>query len=302
VRWSPPARWAAIALALAVVVLLGSLTALRAWHWRSNLALAKTEARHHPMSPRGTYLVARIETNKALSGQHQYLEPAFRAAQRATRVPNAGLDPWVAMVLLAAQTGHPVLDTWFDGMIKAVGERPFTVSDVNALEALIKCYNKGQCRVHRGEIKRLFQAINHSPRIHKLGMNYANVLVTEANFIGYSTRKKRAHSGPKLLKAANIKRGTAQFQRNVFNVALQDDNVALAAKMFQRVKKLNKLGSLDLMVARMQHQLRREGGGPLTPFGPCRSDSAPNKSPTPDRDSFDTPLLCRSGIPAAILA
>src|SRR5699024_4859311 len=99
-------------------------------------------ARHHPNSPRGTYLLARIETNKALSGERQFMRPAFEAAQNATRVKNAGLDPWVAMVLLAAQTGRPVQDAWFDGMIKAVGERPFTVSDVNALEALVSCYTK----------------------------------------------------------------------------------------------------------------------------------------------------------------
>ncbi|MGH7057012.1 MAG: hypothetical protein ACREFZ_03895, partial [Acetobacteraceae bacterium] len=147
-------------LALAAVILLGSLTAVRSWHWRSNLALAKTESRHHPNSPRGTYLLARIETNKALSGERQFARPAFEAAQKATEVKNAGLDPWVAMVLLAAQTGRPVQDAWFDGMVHAVGERPFTVSDVNALEALVSCYTKGQCRIRRSQIEHLFRAID----------------------------------------------------------------------------------------------------------------------------------------------
>ncbi len=244
-------------LALATVILLGSLTAVRAWHWRSNLALAKTESRHHPNSPRGTYLLARIETNKALSGERQFARPAFEAAQKAAKVKNAGLDPWVAMVLLAAQTGRPVQDAWFDGMVKAVGERPFTVSDVNALEALVSCYTKKQCRIKRSQIERLFRAIDKSPRITKLGMNYANVLVTEANFIGYKTAAQRARSAPKLKKAADVERGVAQFQINVFNVALQDHNIALAQEMLARVEKLNKLGALDIRVESMRRSLSR---------------------------------------------
>jgi hypothetical protein len=262
-------------IALAVVILLGSLTALRAWHWRSNLALARTEARHHPDSPRGTYLLARIETNKALAGQKKFMRPAFEAAENATRVKNAGLDPWVAMVLLASQTGRPVPDAWFDGMIKAVGQRAFTVSDVNALEALVKCYNRHQCRIHPKKIKQLFHAINHSPRIHKLGMNYANVLVTEANFIGYATHAQRAKSAPKLIKAANVEHHVAQFQVNAFNVALQEGKLKMAQKMFTRVKKLNKLGSLDQTVANMHRQLAKaHAARPAQPARPIRT-SAP---------------------------
>lgn len=244
-------------LALAVIVLLGSLTAVRAWHWRNNLALAHYEARHHPNSPRATYLVARIETNRALSGQTQYLEPAFEDARTAARVPHSGLDPWTAMILLAAQTGRPVPDAWFDGMVEAVGEQPFTVSDVNALQALISCYNKRQCRLKRSELERLFKAIHASPRFKKLGMNYANVLVTQANFIGYSSAKQRARSAPLLLKAANAQKHVARFQINVFNVALEDGKFELAQKMLERTEKLNDLGQIDRVVRDMQRRFKR---------------------------------------------
>jgi hypothetical protein len=252
-----PTRTVLTVLSLLVIVLLGSLTATRAWHWRSNLALARYESYHHPTSPRGTYLVARIETNRALSGQTQYLEPAFEDARTATQVPRAGLDPWTAMILLAAQTGRPVPDSWFDGMVKAIGEEPFTVSDVNALQALISCYNKGQCQLKRSQLKRLFKAIHESPRFKKLGMNYANVLVTQANFIGYSTRKQRERSAPLLLKAANAQKHVARFQINVFNVALEDGKLELAQKMLKRTEKLNKLGQIDRVIRSMQRQFKQ---------------------------------------------
>ncbi len=251
----------AVAATLAVIA-LGLTTAARAWNWRSNLALAHAEASHHPQSPRGTYLLARIETNLALGGDRQYMQPAFADAQKATQVKNAGLDPWVAMILLAAQTDQPVPNAWFDGMVKAVGERPFTVSDVNALEALVGCYTRHQCRIQPGEIQRLFRAIDKSPRITELGMNYANVLVTEANFIGYDTPAQRAKSAPKLLQAANAVRGVAQFQVNVFNVALDDRDFALAKEMLARVEKLNKLGKLSMVVERMQRQLAQAEAAP----------------------------------------
>ncbi|MGH3632262.1 MAG: hypothetical protein ACRDRL_33095 [Sciscionella sp.] len=252
---APRLRTLVTVAAILAVIGLGLMTAIRAHTWRSNLALAHAEASHHPQSPRGTYLLARIETNKALGGERQYMQPAFADAQKATKVKNAGLDPWVAMILLAAQTGQAVPNAWFDGMVKAVGERPFTVSDVNALEALVGCYTRHQCRIQPGEIQRLFRAINQSPRMTKLGMNYANVLVTEANFIGYDTPATRAKSAPKLLMAANAVRGVAQFQVNVFNVALDDRDFALAKEMLARVEKLNKLGKLNLTLDGMKRRL-----------------------------------------------
>lgn len=248
-------RLVAIAAILAVAA-LGLATAKRAWDWRSNLSLARTEAHNHPNSPRSTYLLSRIYTNLALDGDNKYVPLAYQASEKAAHVPRSGLDPWVAMVLLAAQTGGEVHEEWFDGMVKAVGEEPFTVSDVNALEALVGCVTRDQCDVKRSDIERLFRAIYNSPRLKKLGMNYANVLVTEANFIGYDTPAERARSAPLLEKAAEVQPGIAQFQENVFNVALDDERFDLARKALQRVEKSNKLGRLDLVVARMKRTLR----------------------------------------------
>jgi len=253
-------RIATVAVALAAVA-LGLTTAARAWNWRSDLAVAKVDARNHPQSPRSTYLLARIYTNRALNGEEEYAQPAFHAAQRATKVRGAGLDPWVAMVLLAAQTGRDVQPAWFTGMVKAVGERPFTVSDVNALEALVGCITRNQCDVSKREMERLFDAIDRSPRLRRLGMNYANVLVTEANFIGYDTPAKRMRSAPLLKKAADVQPGVAQFQLNVFNIAIQEHDLALARKMLRRVEKHNKIGKLDYMVSRMRRQLAAAGNG-----------------------------------------
>ncbi len=255
IRWrgTRPVLAAVACLAVAGV---GSATAVRAWHWRSDLALAKVESRDHPQSPRATYLLARIYTNKALDGKTQYVQPAFEAARKAARVRGSGLDPWVAMVLLAAQTGRSVKPAWFNGMITAVGQRPFTVSDVNALEALVGCYTRHQCHIKRTEIERLFAAIDRSPHLQKLGMNYANVLVTEANFIGYDTSAQRMRSAPLLKKAADVQPEVAQFQLNVFNIALQEHDLPLARKMLARVERLNKIGKLDYMVGRMHRELQ----------------------------------------------
>lgn len=250
-------QWRRIGLVLSVLAVIGltAITYQRAWHWRSNLALAKVLAHNHPQSPRSTYLLARLYTNRALGGQEIYAEPAFKAARKATRVPHAGLDPWVAMILLAAQTGRHVEPSWFDGMVKTVGEGPLTVSDVNALEALVNCYSKHQCKITRDSLNRLFKAIYRSPRITQLGMNYANVLVTQANLIGYSTAAERARSGPLLIKAAKAVPGVAQFQINVFNIELEDGHLAAARQAYANIRKLNKLGKLDYTLDRLRPQL-----------------------------------------------
>lgn len=250
-----PWRRAGIALCLLVIVSLGLATTVRAWHWRSNLELAKVLAHNHPDSPRSTYLLARLYTNLALSGHERYAEKAFEAAHRAALVPHAGLDPWVAMVLLAAQTGRHVDPAWFQGMEKAVKEEPITVSDVNALEALVSCFSKNQCNIRRSDLDDLFKAIYNSPRITRLGMNYANVLVTQANLIGYNTAAERARSGPLLVKAAKAVPDVAQFQVNVFNIELQDGHVEAARRAFENIRKLNHLGKLDYLIDRLRPRL-----------------------------------------------
>ncbi len=249
-------RLVGIALCALVIVILGLTTAQRAWHWRSNLALAKVLAHNHPQSPRSTYLLARLYTNRALSGHETYAEPAFEAARTAAHVPHAGLDPWVAMILLAAQTGRHVDSSWFDGMVKTVGEGPLTVSDVNALEALVTCYTKHQCKITRSSLNRLLKAIYRSPRITELGMNYANVLVTQANLIGYNTVAERTRSRPLLIKAARVVPSVAQFQTNVFNIALEDNKIAEARRAFEHIQKINKLGKLDYTLDRLRPQLQ----------------------------------------------
>ena len=250
-------QWRRIGIAVCALafIALTAGTMVRSWHWRSNLALAKVLAHNHPESPRSTYLLARLYTNLSLSGHEGYAQLAFQAAHTAALVPHAGLDPWVAMVLLAAQTGRKVQPAWFDGMAKAVKDRPLTVSDVNALEALVSCYSKHQCKIQRSSLDRLFTAIYHSPRITQLGMNYANVLVTQANLIGYDTPAQRARSGPLLIKAAKAMPGIAQFQVNVFNVELEDGHVGAAREAFENIRKLNHLGKLDYLIDRLRPQL-----------------------------------------------
>ena len=243
---------------------LGLTTAARAMHWSSNLMLARWTAKNHPDSPRGTYLLSRIYTNLALDGKTRFIAPAFAASEKAARVYGAGLDPWVAMVLLAAQTGRRIDPAWFKGMIRTVAERPFTVSDVNAIEALVSCITRHQCRVPRTHMLRLFTAVYHSPHIRQLGMNYANVLVTEANYIGYASATQRARSAPLLKKAANLMSTTPQYQINVFNIALRDDKPVLARKMLQRVERLNRLGRLDLTVAHMRRRLATHTRAPAS--------------------------------------
>ncbi len=250
-------QWRRVGIGACVLAIvgLGAITTVRSWHWRSNLALAKVLAHNHPLSPRSTYLLARLYTNRTLSGHEIYAQRAFQAAHKAALVPHAGLDPWVAMALLAAQTGRRVNPSWFKGMIKAVGEGPITVSDVNALEALVSCYSKHQCKLQRSELDNLFKAIYRSPRITELGMNYANVLVTQANLIGYDTRAQRARSGPLLIKAAKAVPNVAQFQVNVFNIELDDGHIEAARQAFENIRKLNHLGKLDYIIDRLRPQL-----------------------------------------------
>lgn len=248
-------RRAGITACVLAFVALTTGTVIRAWHWRSNLALAKVLAHNHPNSPRSTYLLARLYTNLSLSGHDSYAQLAFQAAHTAALVPHAGLDPWVAMVLLAAQTGRRVQPAWFDGMVKAVKDGPLTVSDVNALEALVSCYSKHQCKIQRSSLGRLFTAIYHSPRITQLGMNYANVLVTQANLIGYDTPAQRARSGPLLVKAAEAMPDVAQFQVNVFNIELEDGHVQAAREALERIRKINHLGKLDYLIDHLRPQL-----------------------------------------------
>lgn len=238
-----------------LIAALALATAARAHEWRSDLALAKSEAAHHPESPRATYLLARIYTNRALDGNHGDIPKALAASLAAAHVPNSGLDPWVALVLLAAQTGRHIQGEWFDGMAKAVKHRPLSVSDVDALEALVRCTEHHQCHIPRKRMKQLFTAVYNSPHLKRLPMHYANVLVTQANYIGYATPEDQRKALGKLQKAAQLMPNVAQYHVNVFNVALDLGDPKLAKAELQKIRHLNRFGHLTVTIQQLETRL-----------------------------------------------
>jgi len=152
-------RNARIVVAVVAVAFLSATTALRAREWSDPYRFAQTEAAKHPQSPRATYALGQVLTVMTQYHHDSPLLPrAFDALEQARQVPGSGLLPCSGLLLLAANTGHPLRDECWSEMRARVGSRPPSPQDINAIMALTRCARDDTCRFPRAQMQGLYEA------------------------------------------------------------------------------------------------------------------------------------------------
>src|SRR5690606_2282709 len=117
------------------------------------------EVQRHPRSPRATYELARDYL--ILTGYRAdspYLPRAFDALEAAMAVPDASPLPEAAALVLAARTGRPLQDAWWQGLHRKLADRPIGPQETGALATLVQCQVEGACIFDRARMLDLFAA------------------------------------------------------------------------------------------------------------------------------------------------
>ena len=159
-------------LALLWLLFLGMTTALRAREWSDPLRFATSEAAKHPASPRAVYDRARLlAIATGYKPDSPLLPQAFEALEQARAVPGSGILPHSALLILAARTGKPLRQAWWDDMDGRLRRFPIGPQETNSMAALMKCMREGACHFPLPELDAMYRAaLSHGPNAEVLNL------------------------------------------------------------------------------------------------------------------------------------
>jgi hypothetical protein len=154
------------------LLFLGTTTMLRAREWSDPLRFATSEAAKHPRSPRSTYDHARLLA--AASGYKAgspLLPQAFAALEHARAVPDSGILPHGGLLILAARTGTPQPQAWWDDMLARLREGRIGVQEIATIASLTHCARDRQCAFPQQDMLAMYAAaLGHGPNAELLNI------------------------------------------------------------------------------------------------------------------------------------
>ena len=161
---SPVGPWPTAIALLAPVLALSLITAQRAADWGSPFGFARTEASHHPNSPRAlhesTVLLGRLaESSHNPDDRMRLFSLAVQAAQHTVRNSPKETKPLVALCILCSEAGCRVSPAkWAQlGENMRTGRRSDLL--LGDLQALLDCQGDGSCHFDAEELVPVFDGL-----------------------------------------------------------------------------------------------------------------------------------------------
>ncbi|OIQ86774.1 hypothetical protein GALL_313630 [mine drainage metagenome] len=152
-------RTLVVAALLALIGMDALFTGIRAQVWSSPYRLAYFEATLHPRSPRAAYDLGRIELMMAQGRQSGLYGLGMQQMAYAAKLPGADLQPWQALIFMAAKHGQRIDSSWWDGMRRLIANTPMSAEDVGALYSLIHCGIDGVCHYSASDLQQLGEVL-----------------------------------------------------------------------------------------------------------------------------------------------
>jgi len=174
-------RLACATVAVMFLLAIAGITHLRAREWSNPVRIAVAEAAKHPQSPRATYYLGWVLVQgTGYRADSPLIQPAFAALDRARSLPNSGILPDQAALILASRTGVPLQDSWWRHMQDRLRTYPIGPQETGALGALMTCSLERHCKFPPGEVLATFGAAlsqGANPEVLSIYGNYVlNVL------------------------------------------------------------------------------------------------------------------------------
>jgi tetratricopeptide (TPR) repeat protein len=249
-RGDSPRRMAAL-VAVLWLSFLGMTTLLRAKEWSDPLRFAASEAAKHPASPRATYDHARLlALATGYKGGSPYLPQALAALERARAVPNSGLLPASALLILAARTGTPLQDAWWNDLAKRQDHRRLGAQDVGAIAAITRCARDGDCAFPPDAMLAMFKAALDA------GGRRAEVMNIEADYV-----LNVLHQPDTALylwrRAIELNPGEPQYRINLTKALIALGRQADARKEIDALRRMNLPGTNEAAARALEARMQR---------------------------------------------
>lgn len=164
---TPKRRYAASAVAIALLLLFASVTALRAEQWGSSLRLSLTEIRHHPDSVRANYEAGRsymvlFEGNRT---QRTYFDQAKHYLTHSTELDDRSTIGFFGLIYLAHLDGSRPDPAMLDELTHRFTFTNLGAYDNLTLSKLASVDGKGQPVLAHQHIVALFEAAIANPNL-----------------------------------------------------------------------------------------------------------------------------------------
>ena len=237
-------------LAVLWLLVLGTTTTLRAREWSNPFRFAASEAAKHPQSPRATYSYARLLVMATdYQASSPMLDPAIKALEQARALPHSGILPHSIMLVLAARTGMPSPDAWWDDMLQRLREGPVGPQETNALSTLEQCVREDQCRFAPERMIATYQAaLSHGPQAESMNL-YADYVFNEMG---------QPEAALYLWKQAIARApDEAQYRINMIKVLIALNQKQEARKQIELLRQRGRLGQNEAAAASMEQRLSR---------------------------------------------
>lgn len=234
---------------VALVVLYGFLTFLRANEWGDPMQHAYFEATRQTESPRAQYALGHELMQRSPAPDSQEFSLAMDTWRGAASLPNTSLLPWQGLIFESARHGLPIDPAWWAGMRNYVSNRALSTQDKAALYSLINARADSDIPIPVEPLRQVIQAA-------RLAQPHNALLMTlHANFL-LNVAHEPAKAEPLLYQVVAAKPKKPSGWRNLIAFQLASGQYDRAAASIERLAAVNRLGRDDAAVARFRTKLK----------------------------------------------
>jgi hypothetical protein len=123
----------------AIVVIFAFLTVIRSATWGDPFLLATDLVARNPLSTRASSDLATLYVGMSGSNPDSpFFSMGQQEFERASRLPNASPLPEQGLILMAATTGQPIKEEWWDRLIDKLKTQPIGTQESLAVAGLLK--------------------------------------------------------------------------------------------------------------------------------------------------------------------
>lgn len=241
---------------LAVVFLLWSaaVTHVRAREWSDPLRFVQSEAHKRPRSPRAMYALGQmLVILSRYQPESSYVAPARQALERARALPDSGILPHSALLLLAAHLGQPLEEEWWLDMQQRLRTRPIGPQDTSAIGSLSRCARDGECPFPRQRMVGTFEAGLTRPTAEMYNL-YADYTVNVLHDPQTAARLWR--------QAVLLRPDIGQYRINLAKLLIATGRRAEARNEIQELRKTGRLREYEAAAKDLERRLGLSASGP----------------------------------------
>lgn len=238
---------------VALVVLYGFLTFLRASEWSDPVQHAYFEATRQIDSPRAQYALGHELVRRSPPPGSQEFSLAMNTWREAASLPNTSLLPWQGLIFESTRHGLPIDPAWWAGMRDYVSTRALSTQDKTALYSLIDARADGDIPIPVEPLRQLVATARAAqPQDALLMTLHANFLLNVAH--------DPDKAEPLLYRVVASRPKEAAGWRNLITFQLASGQYSRAAASIDRLAAVNRFGQENAAIAQFRAKLR-EGAG-----------------------------------------